>query len=52
MYCTEKFVLQWKTMYCIHTAHLNFDQMHLKSTVLDNPGFTVLLVRTSMGARE
>ena len=32
--------------------HLNFDQMHLKSTVLDNPGFTVLLVRTSMGARE
>ena len=26
-------------VYCIHTAHLNFDQMHLKSsTVLDSPG--------------
>ena len=40
-------------MFCIHIAHLSFDQMHLKSSdVLDNPRFTVLLVIIFMGTRE
>ena len=50
----EKYFYTVFDIYCVlYTAHLSFDQMHLKSSnVLDNPRFTVLLVRTSMDARE